>query len=127
MFVILRRHVRDGPAVDPKGALMAWIYLFIAGLLEIGWVYSMKLSFGFTRLWPSLATVGFMIGSFGLLALAIRVLPMGTAYMIWTGIGALGAFILGIALLGEPVTGLRVAAAALIFAGLILMKLSSSA
>lgn len=106
---------------------MAWIYLVVAGLLEVVWAYSMKLSDGFSRPLPSVITAVAMIASFGLLALAMRSLPLGTAYTIWTGIGAAGAFLLGIVALGEPVTPLRVLAAVLIVSGLVLMKLSSSA
>lgn len=106
---------------------MAWIYLVVAGLLEVVWAYSMKLSYGFSRPLPSVITAVAMIASFGLLALAMRSLPLGTAYTIWTGIGAVGAFVLGIVALGEPVTPLRVLAAVLIVSGLVLMKLSSSA
>ncbi|SES13552.1 quaternary ammonium compound-resistance protein SugE [Tranquillimonas rosea] len=104
---------------------MAWACLLVAGLLEIVWAFSMKQSAGFTRLVPSIVTVVTMIGSFGLLAVAMRSLPLGTAYTVWTGIGAVGAFVLGIAVLGEAVTAQRVAAAALIVAGLLLMKVSS--
>ncbi|MGM9509783.1 quaternary ammonium compound efflux SMR transporter SugE [Larkinella sp. GY13] len=104
---------------------MSWIYLVFAGLLEVVWAYSMKQSEGFTRLTPSILTLVAMIASFGLLALAMRTLPLGTAYTIWTGIGAVGAFILGIAFLGEQVSVTRVVAAGLIVAGLVLMKLSS--
>ncbi|WP_445475075.1 DMT family transporter [Larkinella punicea] len=85
----------------------------------------MKQSDGFTRLIPSFITIVAMIASFGLLALAMRTLPLGTAYTIWTGIGAVGAFILGIAFLGEQVSVTRIVAAVLIVAGLVLMKLSS--
>ena len=106
---------------------MAWIYLFVAGLLEVVWALAMKQSHGFTRLVPSVVTIVAMIASFSLLALAMRTLPLGTAYTIWTGIGAVGAFILGIVLLGEAVTVMRVAAAVLIVSGLVLMKLSSPA
>ncbi|PZU59660.1 MAG: QacE family quaternary ammonium compound efflux SMR transporter [Sphingobium sp.] len=88
---------------------MAWIALFFAGLLEIVWAFAMKQSHGFTRLVPSLITLGAMIASFGLLSMAMRSLPLGTAYMIWTGIGA-------------PA---RLAAAALILSGLVMMKLAS--
>ena len=105
---------------------MAWIYLVFAGMLEILWAYSMKLSQGFTHLVPSLVTAVGMLGSFGLLALAMRSLPLGTAYTIWTGIGAVGAFVLGIIFLDEPVSLTRIMAAALIVCGLILMKLSST-
>lgn len=106
---------------------MAWIYVLIAGLLEVVWAYFMKQSAGFTRLGPSVATLGFMAVSFALLSLAMRTLPMGTAYVVWTGIGAVGAFIVGAALLGEPVTPLRVAAALLVLAGLVLFRLAPGA
>lgn len=106
---------------------MAWLFLFVAGLLEILWAYSMKLSEGFTRLWPSTVTLGAMILSFGLLALAMRSLPLGTAYTVWTGIGAVGAFLVGIFVLGEAATPMRIFAAVLIVCGLVMMKLSSPA
>lgn len=104
---------------------MAWISLFVAGLLEIVWAFAMKQSHGFTRLWPSLVTLVAMVASFGLLSLAMRSLPLGTAYMIWTGIGALGAFMVGITFLGEAVNGWRLLAAALILTGLVVMKLTA--
>ncbi len=104
---------------------MAWVFLFFAGLLEVVWAYTMKLSAGFTKPFPSVLTIVTMIASFGLLAVAMKSLPLGTAYTIWTGIGAVGAFVLGIVVLGEPVSAMRVAAASLIVAGLVLMKLSS--
>jgi quaternary ammonium compound-resistance protein SugE len=104
---------------------MAWIALFFAGLLEIVWAFAMKQSHGFTRLVPSLITLIAMIASFGLLSLAMRSLPLGTAYMIWTGIGALGAFAVGVAFLGEAISPARLAAAALILSGLVMMKLAS--
>lgn len=106
---------------------MAWIYLFVAGLLEIVWAYSMKKSVGFTLLVPSVITIVTMIASFALLAMAMRSLPLGTAYTIWTGIGAVGAFAVGILVLGEPAGALRMLAAVLILSGIVLMKLSSSA
>lgn len=106
---------------------MAWAILFVAGILEVVWAYSMKLSDGFTRVGPSVVTLLAMILSFGLLAAAMKSLPLGTAYMVWTGIGAVGAFAVGILFLGEPVNNLRVVAAALIVAGIVLMKLSSPA
>ena len=105
---------------------MAWIYLTIAGILEVVWAYYMKKSEGFTLLTPSLITLVAMIASFGLLAVAMRSLPLGTAYTIWTGIGAVGAFVLGIVALGEAVTPMRIIAAMLIVSGLVLMKLSST-
>jgi quaternary ammonium compound-resistance protein SugE len=106
---------------------MPWIVLTVAGLFEIVWAFSMKQSAGFTRLGPSVVTLAAMLASFGLLAWAMRSLPLGTAYMVWTGIGAVGAFIVGVAFLGEAVSVLRVAAALLIVAGIVLMKLSSPA
>jgi len=105
---------------------MAWIYLLAAGVLEILWAFSMKQSEGFSRLTPSIITLVTMIASFWLLSLAMRTLPLGTAYTIWTGIGAVGAFVIGITFLGEQVSAMRIAAAVLIVSGLVLMKLSSS-
>lgn len=104
---------------------MAWISLFIAGIFEVVWATAMKQSDGFTRLGMSAITVVAMIVSFGLLAYAMRTLPLGTAYTIWTGIGAVGTFVVGLAFLGEPATPMRIAAAALIVAGLVLMRLSA--
>ena len=104
---------------------MAWITLIIAGLLEVVWAYSMKLSDGFSRLVPSVITLVMMMASFGLLSFSMRTLPLGTAYMVWTGIGAIGAFIVGIVALGEQFSLLRVLAAILIVSGLVLMKLTS--
>lgn len=104
---------------------MAWLLLGIAGILEVAWAYAMKLSNGFTRIIPTTVMVVTMFGSFALLATAMRHLPLGTAYMVWTGIGALGAFLMGIWFLGEAATPLRIAAAALILAGIVLMKLAS--
>ena len=103
---------------------MSWIYLFSAGLLEVVWAYFMKQSEGFTRLIPTSITIVAMIASFTLLALAMRTLPLSTAYTVWTGIGAVGAFLIGSFLLDEPVNAMRVTAALLITAGLVLMKLS---
>lgn len=105
---------------------MAWIFLLIAGMFEVVWAYSMKLSEGFTRLTPSVVTIVMMIASFGLLSLAMRTLPLGTAYTIWTGIGAVGAFIVGVVFLGEQLNAMRAGAAILIVCGIVLMKLSSS-
>jgi quaternary ammonium compound-resistance protein SugE len=103
---------------------MAWVYLLIAGLFEIVWAYFMKQSDGFTRLWPSVATLAFMAVSFALLSLAMKSLPMGTAYVIWTGIGAVGAFVVGVVLLGESLTLMRVVAALLVVAGLVIFRLA---
>ena len=104
---------------------MAWIVLVVAGLFEIAWAFAMKQSDGFTRPWPTVIMVLTMLLSFLLLAWAMRSLPLGTAYTVWTGIGAVGAFVVGIAVLGEPASGLRIVAASLIVSGLVLMKLSS--
>jgi len=101
--------------------------LVIAGLLEVVWAYFMKQSAGFTRIVPTIACLVTMVASFGLLAFAMRSLPLGSSYMIWTGIGAVGAFFVGIAVMGEPANLPRIAAAALIVSGLALMKFSQSA
>ncbi|MET0365413.1 MAG: multidrug efflux SMR transporter [Sphingobium sp.] len=106
---------------------MAWFALFMAGVLEVVWATAMKQSDGFTRLGPSLVTAVGMIFSFGLLSWSMRTLPLGTAYTIWTGIGAIGAFAVGIVFLGETANALRMLAAGLIVSGLVLMKLTSSA
>ena len=104
---------------------MAWVFLLVAGGLEVVWAYFMKESDGFSRLWPSVITIVAMIASFGLLSAAMRTLPLGTAYTIWTGIGAVGAFIVGIVFLGEQISAMRIAAAVLIVSGLVMMKLAS--
>lgn len=104
---------------------MPWITLSIAGLLEIVWATAMKQSDGFTKPWPTIIMLVSMVASFWLLAVAMRELPLGTAYMVWTGIGAVGSFILGIILMGDPVTPLRLLAAGLIVAGIMTMKIAS--
>ena len=101
---------------------MAWILLVVAGLLEVVWAFAMKQSHGFTRIAPSIVTAVAMLASVGLLAISMRSLPLGTAYAVWTGIGALGAFVVGVVVLGEPATAARVLAAILILSGLALMK-----
>lgn len=106
---------------------MAWAAIVVAGLLEVVWALAMKQSQGFTRLWPTVVTAVCVVVSFALLAWSMRSLPLGVAYMVWTGIGATGAFIVGVAVLGEAVTPARLLAAALIVGGLILMRLSASA
>ena len=106
---------------------MAWVYLLVAGILEIVWAFAMKQSDGFTRLVPTAITLVTMIGSFALLSISMRTLPLGTAYTAWTGIGAVGAFLAGVAVLGEAVNPMRVAAAVLIVSGLLLMKFSPAA
>ena len=105
---------------------MAWAILILAGIFEIIWAYSMKMSEGFTRLTPSVVTIIFMILSVVLLSMSMRTLPLGTAYTIWTGIGAIGSFVVGIIILNEPITAMRMIAAVLIVSGLVLMKLSSN-
>jgi quaternary ammonium compound-resistance protein SugE len=104
---------------------MAWVLLFFAGLLEVLWAFTMKLSNGFTRLGASVVTLLAMVASIGLLAVSMKTLPLGAAYTIWTGIGAVGAFLVGIVVLGEPMNIVRILAAVLIMSGLILMKTSS--
>lgn len=106
---------------------MAWILLLVAGLLEIVWAFTMKLSQGFTRPGATIVTLLAMLASVGLLSASMRTLPLGTAYTIWTGIGAVGAFVVGVIALGESLNAARVLAAVLIVMGLILMKLSTPA
>ncbi|HDR8997297.1 MULTISPECIES: quaternary ammonium compound efflux SMR transporter SugE [Burkholderia] len=106
---------------------MAWALLLIAGLLEVAWAAGMKSSEGFTKLGPSVFTIVTALASFALLAIAMRQLPLGTAYAVWTGIGAVGAFAFGIVMLGEALTVARVASAVLIVLGLVGLKLSSGA
>jgi quaternary ammonium compound-resistance protein SugE len=101
---------------------MAWAYLLIAGMLEVGWAIGLKYTDGFTRLWPSIWTVVAMIFSLGFLGLALKTLPVGTAYAVWTGIGAVGTVLLGIYLFGEPATALRLACIGLIVAGITGLK-----
>ncbi|WP_374646722.1 multidrug efflux SMR transporter [Tabrizicola sp.] len=104
---------------------MAWVTLLLAGIFEIVWAYAMKASEGFTRPWPTAVMAVTMLLSFVLLAHAMRVLPLGTAYAIWTGIGALGSFMVGLLVLGEPATALRMVAAGLILSGIVLLKVAS--
>lgn len=104
---------------------MAWVYLVVAGVMEVAWAAAMKYSEGFTRLWPSVATLAFMAGSVVLLSQAMRTLPLGTAYGVWTGIGTLGSTLVGIVLLGEPRDPLRLLCIFLIFAGIVGLKLTA--
>jgi quaternary ammonium compound-resistance protein SugE len=104
---------------------MAWGIVFVAGLFEIAWAVGLKYTAGFTRLWPSVATIVAIIASLALLGLALRTLPLGTAYATWTGIGTIGTAILGIALFREPATAIRLACIALIVAGIVGLKLTS--
>ena len=102
---------------------MAWVLLTLAGLLEIVWAVGLKYTDGFTRLWPSALTIAAMIGSVYLLALAVRTIPIGTGYAVWTGIGAVGVAILGMVLFGEPKDALRIGSILLIVAGIAGLKL----
>jgi quaternary ammonium compound-resistance protein SugE len=120
------RVIKTGTARQPMEAAMAWIALVLAGIFEIVWASAMKQSHGFSRLWPSVLTIGGMIVSFGLLAWSMRSLPLGTAYTIWTGIGAVGAFLIGVLVFGEAASALRILAAFLILSGLVLMKLATA-
>jgi len=104
---------------------MSWVYLFIAGLLEVAWAVGLKYTNGFTRLMPSLWTLLAMLGSVGMLGLALRQLPLGTAYAVWTGIGTVGTAIAGMVLLNEPAGAMRLGAIAMIAAGIIALKFLS--
>ncbi|WP_248919067.1 quaternary ammonium compound efflux SMR transporter SugE [Pseudomonas entomophila] len=105
---------------------MSWIILFFAGLFEVGWAVGLKYTDGFTRPLPTLLTVGAMVISLGLLGLAMKELPLGTAYAIWTGVGAVGTVIAGIILFGESMALVRLASVALIITGLVGLKVSAS-
>ena len=104
---------------------MPWIILVVAGLFEVGWAIGLKYTEGFTRLWPSVWTVAAMIVSLGLLGLAMKSLPVGTSYAVWVGVGTFGTAVLGIVLLGEPVTAGRLFSLALIVGGIVGLKLAS--
>ncbi len=105
---------------------MNWAILAVAGLFEVGWAIGLKYTEGFTRLWPTVWTVLSMIISLGLLGVAMKTLPVGTAYSVWVGVGAVGTVILGIVLLGEPVSAARMISVALILAGIVGLKLSTA-
>ncbi|WP_447734302.1 quaternary ammonium compound efflux SMR transporter SugE [Rhodanobacter soli] len=105
---------------------MAWIYLLLAGLFEVVWAIGLKYSDGFSRLWPTVGTLAAMAVSIVLLAMAVKTLPIGTAYAIWTGIGAVGAVALGIVLFGDPATLPRLLCVALILVGIVGLKLTAS-
>lgn len=104
---------------------MAWIFLFFAGLFEIGWAIGLKYTEGFTRLWPSVATGLSMLISVWLLGIAMKTLPVGTAYAVWVGIGAMGTVVLGILLFDDPASPLRLISLLLIGAGIVGLKLAS--
>ena len=104
---------------------MSWLLLILAGLFEIGWAIGLKYTDGFTRLWPSIGTALAMIVSLALLGVAMKALPVGTAYAVWVGVGAVGTVILGIVLFGEPANALRLASVALIIGGIVGLKLAT--
>jgi quaternary ammonium compound-resistance protein SugE len=104
---------------------MSWILLFVAGLFEIGWAVGLKFTDGFSRFWPTVATALSMAVSLGLLGLAMRTLPLGTAYAVWVGVGAVGTALVGVVWLGEPASAMRLASLSLIVAGLVGLKLAS--
>jgi len=106
---------------------MSWLLLILAGLLEIGWAIGLKYTEGFTRLWPSIGTVTAMVLSMVLLGIAMKALPVGTAYAVWVGVGAVGTVILGIVLFGEPADALRLVSVGLIIAGIVGLKLATPA
>lgn len=106
---------------------MAWIILVVAGLFEVGWAIGLKYTEGFTRLWPTVWTVVAMVVSVWLLSIAMKSLPVGSAYAVWVGIGAVGTVVLGIVLLGEPATAARLLSVALIIAGIVGLKLATPA
>lgn len=106
---------------------MAWAILVLAGLCEVGWAIGLKFTDGFTRLWPTLWTVLAMLLSLWLLGIAMKALPVGTAYSVWVGVGAVGTVILGIVLLGEPANAARLISVALIIAGIVGLKLATPA
>lgn len=104
---------------------MAWLYLALAGLLEITWAVGLKFTNGFTRLWPTLGAAAAMAASLAMLGMALKTLPLGTAYAIWTGIGAVGIAVFGMAVLGEPATPMRLASISLIVIGIVGLKLAA--
>jgi quaternary ammonium compound-resistance protein SugE len=106
---------------------MSWLILIVAGLFEVGWAVGLKYTDGFTRLWPSIWTAAAMVVSLGLLGIALKVLPVGSAYAIWVGVGAVGTAIAGMLLFGEALTLARVGSLVLIIAGIVGLKLSSGA
>lgn len=114
---------RDDPHFY-RGITMSWLILILAGLFEIGWAIGLKYTDGFTRLWPTIGTVLAMIISLGLLGIAMKSLPVGTAYAVWVGVGAIGTAILGMMLMGEPASTGRLFSLALIFAGIVGLKIT---
>ena len=102
---------------------MPWLMLVIAGILEVGWAIGLKSTHGFTRLLPSVATISAMVASLGLLGMSVRTLPIGTAYAVWTGIGTIGTVLVGLVLLGESASPMRILCLCLILAGIIGLKI----
>lgn len=117
--------IRQGRPWQPLNK-MAWIYLLLAGLTEIAWAIGLKHTHGWTRLWPSVITATLMVVSFGFLSQALKSLPIGTAYAVWTGIGAVGTALIGIFFFAEPRTAIRFFCIALILAGIVGLKVTSS-
>ena len=118
----LPQNLRDGPDQLLLELTMGWVFLVVAGLLEVGWAVGLKYTEGFSRLMPSILTIACMIASLGFLGLALRTLPLGTAYAVWTGIGTIGTVALGIALFAEPATAFRLTCVGLILAGIVGLK-----
>jgi quaternary ammonium compound-resistance protein SugE len=118
---------RSSVSEEAMSQTTSWLILLVAGVFEVGWAIGLKYTDGFTRLWPSVWTGIALVLSMGLLGLAVKALPVGTAYAVWVGVGAVGTAILGIALLGEAVTPARVASIALIVAGIVGLKLATPA
>jgi quaternary ammonium compound-resistance protein SugE len=125
-FASFRHHGTDDPA-NTEELSMSWVILIVAGVLEVGWAVGLKYTVGFTRLWPSVFTLATMAGSVGLLGLALRQLPLGTAYAVWTGIGTVGTAVAGMILLGEPAGALRMLSIGLIVAGIVGLKILTPA
>jgi quaternary ammonium compound-resistance protein SugE len=118
--------IRGRPFLLLRGVVMSWILLLLAGLLEVAWALGLKYTDGFTRLWPSVITISAMAISLALLGIAMKTLPVSTAYAVWMGIGVVGTAILGITILGEPATAGRLFSIGLILAGVIGLKLTTS-
>jgi quaternary ammonium compound-resistance protein SugE len=105
---------------------MSWVILFFAGMLEVGWAVGLKYTDGFTRVWPSIGTLAAMVASVFLLAIAMKELPVGTAYAVWTGVGAVGTAVLGICLFGEPASAARIVSIAMVAVGIAGLKIFST-
>jgi quaternary ammonium compound-resistance protein SugE len=122
-FAFLRR-VSPHACVTSKGSTMAWLIVIVAGLFEVGWAIGLKYTDGFTRPWPTIATLVAMVVSVWLLSIGMRTLPVGTAYSVWVGIGAIGTVVLGIVLFAEPASAARLISVGLIVAGIVGLKLA---